>query len=101
MTQTQSRARLIMMGVALLVVALLAAACAGGGQAPAPTQPPGQATAPAAATQPPATQPEATQPPAQGGGRPLDLPAGVDADGNFYLGDPNASVKLEEWSDFQ
>jgi hypothetical protein len=39
--------------------------------------------------------------PAQGGDRPLDLPAGVDAEGNFYLGDPNAPVKMVEWSDFQ
>jgi protein-disulfide isomerase len=95
MRYTQSRARLILLGVALLVVALLAAACGGGGQAPAPTQPPGQATAPAAATQPSATQA------APGESRPLDLPAGVDADGNFYLGDPNAPVKMVEWSDFQ
>lgn len=94
MTHTQSRARLILLGVALLVVALLAAACAGGGQAPAPTQPPGQATASGAATQPPSTQPAQD-------GKPLDLPAGVDADGNFYLGDPNAPVKMVEWSDFQ
>jgi protein-disulfide isomerase len=30
-----------------------------------------------------------------------EIPAGVDADGNFYRGDPNAKVKLVEWSDFQ
>jgi hypothetical protein len=30
-----------------------------------------------------------------------DLPAGVDAAGNFYRGDPNAAVKLVEFSDFQ
>jgi hypothetical protein len=90
----------MLIGVALLVVALMATACGGGGQAPAPTQPAAQATAPGAATQP-AAQPQATQPPAQGGAKPLDLPAGVDADGNFYLGDANAPVKLEEWSDFQ
>jgi hypothetical protein len=96
MTKIQSRARLIWVGMALLVVALVAAACGGGGQAPAPTQPPAQATSPGVAT-----QPAATQPPATGGDRPLDLPAGVDANGNFYLGDPNAAVKMEEWSDFQ
>ena len=97
MTNTRSRARLILMGVALLVVALLAAACASGGQAPAPTQPPAQAGTSDAAT----AQPQATEPPAQGTSKPIDLPAGVDANGNFYLGDPNAAVKLEEWSDFQ
>lgn len=97
MTNTRSRARLALLSMALLVVALLAAACVGGGQAPAPTQPPAQATSPGAAT----AQAAATQPPTQGTTAPLDLPAGVDADGNFYLGDPNAAVKFEEWSDFQ
>ena len=29
------------------------------------------------------------------------LPSGVDTDGNFYLGDPKATVKLLEYSDFQ
>ncbi len=29
------------------------------------------------------------------------LPVGVTADGNFYRGDPNAPVKLEDFSDFQ
>lgn len=28
-------------------------------------------------------------------------PMGVDADGNFYRGDPQASVKIVEFSDFQ
>ncbi len=30
-----------------------------------------------------------------------DVPVGVDAAGNFYRGDPNAPVKLEEFSEFQ
>ena len=30
-----------------------------------------------------------------------NLPMGVDADGNFYRGDPKAPVKLTEFSDFQ
>jgi hypothetical protein len=30
-----------------------------------------------------------------------DIPTGVDADGNFYRGNPNAAVKLVEWSDFE
>jgi protein-disulfide isomerase len=29
------------------------------------------------------------------------MPTGVDADGNFYRGDPDARVKLVEWSDFE
>ena len=32
---------------------------------------------------------------------PSNLPVGVDADGNFYRGDPKAPVKLVEFSDFQ
>ena len=30
-----------------------------------------------------------------------ELPVGVDADGNFYRGDPKAPVKLVDFSDFQ
>ena len=29
------------------------------------------------------------------------LQVGVDADGNFYRGDPNAPIKLVDFSDFQ
>lgn len=32
---------------------------------------------------------------------PADLPVGVDADGNFYRGDPRAPIKIIEFSDFQ
>jgi protein-disulfide isomerase len=97
MRQPQSRARFALVGLALLVVALVVAACAG----VTPTQAPASDTpAPAAqATQPAAggQTPSATTAP----GQALDLPVGVDADGNFYRGDPNAPVKLVEWSDFQ
>ncbi len=30
-----------------------------------------------------------------------EVPMGVDADGNFFRGDPNAKVTLVEWSDFE
>lgn len=80
--------------LAVLLVALLAAACAPTG-APAPLS-----TAPAVPTQP-AAAPTSDSQPAQLPAQPLDLPAGVDADGNFYRGNPDAAVKLVEFSDFQ
>jgi protein-disulfide isomerase len=46
------------------------------------------------------TRPAATLAPAQQG-KKIDLPMGVDADGNFYRGDLKAPVKLVEFSDFQ
>ncbi len=49
----------------------------------------------------PATSAPATNAAVQPSGSALDLQAGVDADGNFYRGDPNAAVKLTEYSDFQ
>ena len=30
-----------------------------------------------------------------------NMPMGRDAEGNFYRGDPNAAVKLVDYSDFQ
>jgi hypothetical protein len=102
MRQPQSRARLALVGLALLVVALVVAACAGA--APIQTPP-----TPAPANDTPAPAAQATQPAESGEtpsattapGQALDLQVGVDADGNFYRGDPNAPVKLVEWSDFQ
>jgi len=52
-----------------------------------------QAAAPSAASQP-------TPAPVAAAKRP-DLPVGVDADGNFYRGDPKAPIKLMDFSDFQ
>jgi protein-disulfide isomerase len=84
------------MGLALVAVALLAAACRPAGS-PTPLSTPG---AGAASTQQPGAS--ATQPPAPTAALPAaDLPVGVDADGNFYKGNPNAAVKLVEFSDFQ
>ncbi len=84
--------------LALLVLALALAACAPATPVPAPTAAPAQPTA--AVAGPPAAAPKApaTVAPA---GKKLDLPMGVDADGNFYRGDPKAPVKLVEFSDFQ
>ena len=90
-----NKGRLLILPVLLLVVALVGVACApatpGTNAVPAPS------AAPAApATEAPA-QPEASQAPAG----ELDIPVGVDADGNFYRGDPKAAVKLVEFSDYQ
>jgi len=73
----------------LLVVALAVGACV----TPTPA-------APAATTAPATNAPAQTPAPAE----PIagsELPAGVDAEGNFYRGDPNATVTLLEFSDFQ
>ncbi len=91
------RLRLIGLGLALIVVALIGAACV-----PATLPAPSATNAPApAVAQPPAataanTPAAATQP-----GKKGDLPVGVDADGNFYRGDPKAAVKFVEFSDYQ
>jgi protein-disulfide isomerase len=95
----------VLLGLTLALVALVGVACAPG----APAQPaPGQAAQPtaAAAANTPATAPAAEKagPVAPGAARPArpsNLPVGVDADGNFYRGDPKAPVKLVEFSDFQ
>ncbi len=52
-----------------------------------------QSAAPTAGDQP--------TPAAVAANRRTDLPVGVDADGNFYRGDPKATVKLIDFSDFQ
>jgi len=52
-----------------------------------------QAAAPSAGSPP-------TPAPVAAARRP-DLPMGVDADGNFYRGDPKAPIKITEYSDFQ
>lgn len=45
--------------------------------------------------------PTATPPPAVSEATLASLPVGVDADGHFYRGDPDAAVKLEDFTDFQ
>jgi protein-disulfide isomerase len=93
MREAESRARRALIPLALLIVALVAAGCAGI-SAPVPTPAP-QANTPAPSGQP--TQAAGPAAPATA----KDIPVGVDAAGNFYRGDPNAAVKLVEWSDFQ
>ena len=85
--------------VCLVLLALTVSGCVGI-SAPASTPGP-QASLPTPAEQ--ATQqPDATTGAAAANpGIAQDIPTGVDADGNFYRGDPNAAVKLVEWSDFQ
>ena len=95
MNQLRSRAglRLLALVLTLLAAALAIAACAPA----APTAAPAPSAAPAA---PATTAPVQTAAPQAPAGK-LDLPVGVDADGNFYRGDPKAAVKLVEYSDFQ
>ncbi len=103
------KARQARRAVFALVVALLALLVVAACTAPpaAPTAPPLQAELPTAAVAAPSrTAPPAAAAPARTAAPTVavkvsDLPAGVNADGNFYRGDPNASVKLTEWSDFQ
>jgi protein-disulfide isomerase len=91
-----SRGRLVILPLLLLVVALVGVACAPA--APSATAVPAPSAAPTA----PATS--APEPTVASGSEPVakvDVPVGVDADGNFYRGDPKAAVKLVEYSDFQ
>jgi len=84
--------------VVLLAVTLAVAGCVGI-SAPVPTP------APQAGTPPPTEQAvqqlDATSAAAPPAAAMKDVPTGVDGAGNFYRGDPNAPVKLVEWSDFQ
>jgi protein-disulfide isomerase len=92
--RTRGPARVLGLAALLLVVALAVGACV----APAPAAP-AAATAPTQAA-PATTAPTQTPTPS----KPTEgskLPAGVDAEGNFYRGDPKATVKLVEFSDFQ
>jgi hypothetical protein len=91
--RTRGPAGILVLAALLLVAALAVGACA----MPAPASP----TAAVAPTQASATSaPVPTEAVSQPGGA-VDLPAGVDANGNFYRGDPKAAVKLIEFSDFQ
>jgi len=92
------RPRLIGLALALIAVAWIGAACA-----PATPALPAATSAPTAAVASPSTPTSApvANPPATSAANLVDVPVGVDADGNFYRGDPNAPVKLVEFSDFQ
>jgi protein-disulfide isomerase len=84
------RRRLTGLAVMLLALALAASACTAPTVAPAAT--------------PETTAPEVTAPAAQApgaGGVEGDVPVGVDADGNFYRGSPDAPVKIVEFSEFE
>ena len=99
MKQLRPRIRpgIAILGLVLLLVVLVGAACAPAGPSQnKPTQPAPAASVPAAEKAGPVA-PGATKQPA----RPSNLPVGVDADGNFYRGDPKAPVKLVDFSDFQ
>ncbi len=110
---THPPTRRLALGLGLVVVALLAAACVA---APVATPAAGSAPAASTATTAPAAPTEgASAASAPSGSQAAattaapsaaivpssSLPSGVDADGNFYLGDPKATVKLLEYSDFQ
>ena len=77
------------LALVLVVIGTVGAACLPA--APAAPSATAAPAAPAAA----ATATPAAQAPAK------DIAVGVDADGNFYRGDPKATVKLVEFSDFQ
>jgi hypothetical protein len=102
MKQLRPRIRpgIVILGLMLLLVVLVGAACAPSTPAvPAPstpTQPAPATSGPAAPKAGPVAPGSTTQP-----SRPSNLPVGVDADGNFYRGDPKAPVKLVDFSDFQ
>jgi hypothetical protein len=92
--RNQGPARLLLLA-ALLTIAVAMGACV----VPAPATP-AATTAPtevAPATSAPTQAPAASAEPAG----PAKGNVGVDAEGHFYRGDPNAAVKLIEFSDFQ
>jgi protein-disulfide isomerase len=87
----------------LFAIGLLSAACAPATTAPAGT-PAASVTATATAPAAPATEAPtsgATAAPTVAVTKTVELPAGVDAEGHFYQGDPKAPVKLVEYSEFQ
>ena len=104
MKQLRPRIRpgIAILGLMLLLAVLVGAACAPSTPAAPsqdkPTQPAASAptTAPAAEKAGPVAPGAAAKP-----SKASNLPMGVDADGNFYRGDPKAPVKLTEFSDFQ
>jgi protein-disulfide isomerase len=91
--RTRGPGGVLVLAALLLVVALAVGACT----TPTPTSP----TAAAAPAKAPATSAPASTEAAPKASGTSNLQAGVDANGNFYRGDPNAAVKLIEFSDFQ
>jgi protein-disulfide isomerase len=91
------RPEIAILGLVLLLVVLVGAACAPSTPAaPSQDKPAPTANAPAAEKAGPVAPGAAAKP-----SKASNLPMGVDADGNFYRGDPKAAVKLVEFSDFQ
>jgi len=93
---SRTRSRTFALALVLIVTGVMAAACVPA----APATPVATSTLAATATSAPTASPIATATPQAPAAR-VDLPAGVDADGNFYQGDPKAPVTLVEFSDFQ
>jgi protein-disulfide isomerase len=102
MKQLRPRIRpgIVILGLVLILAVLVGAACAPSTPAAPsqdkPAQPASTANAPAAEKAGPVAPGAAAKP-----SKASNLPMGVDADGNFYRGDPKAPVKLIEFSDFQ
>jgi len=98
----RSRAWLIPIGLVLVLIVVAAIVLSNGAHGtPTPTISEATSVPTQAATQPaPATQ-AATAVSATAGSPNADVPMGIDANGDFYRGDPNAPVKLIEYSDFQ
>jgi protein-disulfide isomerase len=98
--RTREPAGLVGLAALLVVVMLAVGACAQPAPVgPAATTAPAQATAAPTSTAPATSAP--TNTPASKPSAASNLPAGVNAEGDFYRGDPNAPVKLVEFSDFQ
>jgi len=99
--RTRGPAGVLGLAALLLVVALAVGACV----TPAPAAPTATTAPTQALTAPtqsaPATSALAQTPASSKPSESSKLPAGVDAEGNFYRGDPKATVKLVEFSDFQ
>jgi len=105
--RTRGPARVLGLAALLLIVALAVGACVTT-QAPAapaattaPPQAPAAPTDTTAPPQAPATNVPAQTPATSEPAASSNLPTGVDSEGHFYRGDPKATVKLIEFSDFQ
>ena len=103
MKQLRPRIRpgIVILGVMLLLAVLVGAASTPSTPAAPSQDKPTQPAASAPATAPAAESGAVAPGAATKTSKASTLPMGVDADGNFYHGDPKAPVKLTEFSDFQ
>jgi cytoskeletal protein RodZ len=102
--RTRGPARVLGLAALLLIVALVVGACVTPPAPAAPmatTAPPQAPAATTASTQASATNVPAQTPAISEPAASSNLPTGVDSEGHFYRGDPKATVKLIEFSDFQ